>query len=174
MFFCLVFCVFAIMVHLAPHAIELDISPASAANILATVGGLSIVGKVVMGRAGDSIGSRQALIIGFVLMSAALFGLVPTKMAWMMYSIAGVFGFAYGACVASQSPLVAVLFGLSAHGLILGVMSFGFTMGGAVGPLLTGLIFDFSGSYQLAFSVGGAVSFVGLILTIVLKPRSVR
>ena len=171
MFFCLGFCTFAIIVHVAPHAIELKISAVVAANILATVGGLGMIGRVVMGRVADIIGSKCAFIIGFILMSAAILCLMPAKMVWLIFILAGLFGFANGACVASQSPLVALLFGLSSHGVILGFLAFGFTTGGAFGPWLSGIIFDIAGSYGLAFLMCTAVSLTGLVLALFLKPK---
>lgn len=173
MIFCFGFGVFSIMVHIAAHATELGISPANAANILATIGGVSIIGKVLFGRAADIIGSRKVFLIGFSLMAAALFWLVPAKMAWMLYAFAVFFGFAYGGCVVAEPPLVAVLFGLESHGLILGVIAFGFTVGGAVGPWLTGHIFDVTSSYQTAFLGCALLSLLGLILTAILKPGRV-
>ena len=170
MSFCLAFCNFTVLVHIAPHATDLGISAASAANILATVGGLSIVGRVVLGSAGDRIGNRQVFIIGFILMSAALLWLVPATEIWMLYLFAVVYGFASAGGGASTSPLVAGLFGLSSHGLILGVTSLGNTTGGAIGPFLAGYIFDMTGSYQVAFLVCAAVGIVGLVLTVLLKP----
>lgn len=168
------FCVFAVMVHIVPHAAELGISAISAANILATIGGVSIVGKVLMGRAADRIGNRQNFIVGFILMSAALFWVIPAKRESILYLFAAVFGFAYGGCISSESPIVAELFGLSSHGLILGVIAFSFLLGGAAGPLLLGYIFDVTGSYQWGFLVCAVISFVGLILTAVLKRRGVK
>jgi MFS family permease len=173
MIFCFGFCVFSIMVHIAAHATELGISRASAANILATIGGLSILGKVLLGRIADNIGSRKVFLIGFSLMAAALLWLVPAKMTWMLYAFACIFGFAYGGCVVAESPLVAVLFGLDSHGLILGVIAFGFTVGGALGPWLTGHIFDVTSSYETAFLGCAILSFLGLILTAALKPERV-
>lgn len=173
MILCLGFCVFAIMVHIAAHATELGISAINAANILATIGALSIVGKVVLGRAADRIGSRQTFIIGFILMSAALFWVVPAKTEYILFLFAAVFGFAYGGCISSESPLVAELFGLSSHGVILGVIAFSFTFGGALGPLLVGYMFDVIGSYQMALLVCAAISSVGLLLAVVLKIKIV-
>lgn len=170
MFFCLGFCGFAIMVHIVPHATDLGISAASAANILATIGGMSIVGRVVLGTAADRIGNRQAFIIGFILMSAALFWLAPATEAWKLYLFAAVFGFAYGGCAASESPLVAALFGLSSHGLIMGGVGLGFTSGAAIGSFLAGYIFDFAANYQVAFLVCAVTGVVGLILTTLLTP----
>ena len=87
-----------------------------------------------------------------------------------MYLFAAVFGFAYGGCVASQSPLVAVLFGLSSHGLILGVTSLSLTIGGAIGSFAAGYIFDVTSSYQVAFLICAAMGVIGLILTTFLTP----
>jgi MFS family permease len=170
MFFCLGFCVYTMMTHIVLHAIDLGISSTTAADILATIGGLSIVGRVVLGSVGDRIGNRQVFIIGFILMALSLFWVVPAKEAWGLYLSAVIFGFAFG-CATSESPLVAGLFGLGSHGLILGVINLlGFTFGAAVGPLIAGSIFDMTGSYHLAFIVCAAIGIVGLILTILLKP----
>jgi MFS family permease len=171
MFFCFGFCVYTIMAHIVLDATGLGMSSISAPNILATIGGLSLVGRIVLGSAADRFGNRQVFIIGFILMAAALFWLVPNKEVWGLYLFAAVFGFAFGGCATSESPLVAGLFGLSSHGLILGVMNLlGFTFGAAIGPLIAGYIFDMTSRYQLAFIVSGAVSVVGLILTVLLSP----
>jgi MFS family permease len=134
MIFGLGFCVFAIMVHIVPHATEVGISTISAASILATTGGASVAGKVLLGRAADRIGSRQTFVIGFVLMSAALLVVLQARGELVLYFFAAVYGFAFGGCISSESPIVAELFGLSSHGLILGVIAFGFLLGGTFGP----------------------------------------
>lgn len=174
MFFCLGFCTFAVMVHIAPHAIDLGVSSAVAARILAAVGLLSMISRVVMGRVADIIGSKLAFVIGFILMAGALFLLMPSKIVMVLFILAGLFGFANGTCVASQSPLVALLFGLNSHGVILGFLSCGFTTGGAFGPWLAGYIFDVTQSYQFAFLMCTAVSLTGLVLTVFLKTEKVE
>jgi len=168
--FCFGFPFIAIAVHIVPHATDLGISANNAASILATMGGLSIAGRLLLGSAADRIGNRQALIIGFILMSAALFWLIPAREAWALYLFAAVFGFAQGGMGPSQSPLVATLFGLRSHGLILGVTDLGFLTGSAIGPLLAGYIFDVTDSYQLAFFICAAVSIAGIIMLAPLKP----
>jgi len=162
--FCAGFCAYVIMVHIAPHAIELGATATTAANILATVGGVSTAGRLVMGSAADRIGSKQALIIGFLLMAGTLLGLVLTRETWTLYLFAAVYGFAHGSCDAPLSPLVASLFGLRSHGLILGVIGSGFAIGPSAGPLVAGYIFDVTNSYQGAFLVCAVIATVGLIL----------
>ena len=169
-FACLGFIQFSIILHIVPHITDLGISSASAASILAAIGGMSVAGNVVLGGAGDRIGNRQVCIIGFVLMLVSLFSLVVVTEVWMLYLFAVVFGFGNGGCNTSESPLVAKLFGLNSHGSILGIVSLGFTIGAAIGPLLTGYIFDVTGSYQTAFLVCGVIGIVGLVLAALLAP----
>lgn len=168
--FCFGFCEFTTVVHIVRHAIELGISPVSAASVLATIGGMSIVGRIGLGSAGDRIGNKQIFIIGFILMSAVLFWVVPATEAWRLFLFASIFGLAYGGCAVSGSPLIAELFGLRSHGMILGFIGVAYTSGAAIGPFLAGYIFDINGNYQLAFLVCGAIGVVGLILAALLTP----
>ncbi len=172
MFFCFGFCLHSIMVHIVPHAMELGFSPADAANLLATIGGLSIIGKIFMGLAGDSIGSRNIILISFILMALALLWLLTAKVIWMLFIFSALFGFAYGGSVAVHSPLVAELFGLNSHGLIMGAAGVGVTIGGAAGPLFTGYIFDITGNYQAAFQVCSVMGITGVLTTIAIKKFS--
>ena len=158
------FCIQAIMVHIVPHAIDMGISPAGAASILTIIGGLGIAGRVIMGSSGDRIGNKLAFIICFILLAITLSWVMAAKELWMLYLFAVVFGFAYGGHVPLGSPLIAELFGLREHGVILGATVFCGAIGGAIGPLLAGHIFDITSSYYLAFLVCAAISVVGLIL----------
>jgi len=165
-FFCFGFSLQAIMVHIVPHAIEMGLSAASAASILAIIGGLGVAGRIMMGGAGDKMGNKLALIVCVSLMSAALFWLLGAREVWMLYLFAGVFGFAYGGFTALGSPIVAELFGTSSLGVILGATALGATIGDAIGPVLTGMVFDITGGYYLAFLTCAIVSIMAIILTI--------
>jgi MFS family permease len=88
----------------------------------------------------------------------------------MFYVFAAFYGFAHGGFFALGSPLVAGLFGTRSHGLIFGIAIFSSTIGGAIGPILAGHIFDVTKSYQIVFFILAALSIIGLILTASLKP----
>lgn len=145
--------------------------PISAANILATIGVLSIGGKIFFGKLGDTTGSIVVFIIAFILLSASLFWLIPAESSWALYLFAAVFGLAYGGCVTSESPLVAELFGLKNHGIILGNIAFSFTLGGAVGPFIVGYMFDRTNSYSLAFLVCAIISCAGLMSACLIRAK---
>jgi len=167
MFFCSGFCAYAIAVHIVPYATDLGISAASAANILAVIGGLAIIGRIVMGSMGDRIGNDKAYIVGFFLISIALLWLLSAKNALPLYMFAVLFGFAWSVG-ALASPLIADIFGLRSHGAIMGLTNIGYCIGGATGPLVSGHIFDITDSYRGAFLINAAVAISGLILTVLL------
>ena len=160
------------MVHIVSYAIDLGVSATSAAVILAVIGGLSTGGRVIMGSAGDRIGNKLALIISFILMSAALFWLLTARELWRLYLFAVIFGFGYGGIATLVSLIVAEQFGLSSLGIILGAVTFSITIGEASGPIVAGHIFDITGSYNLAFLACAAISIIGIILSASLRPPS--
>jgi MFS family permease len=169
MWLCFAFSLETIFVHLVPYATDLGISARSAANILAISGGVSILGGIIIGNIADRTGNRPALIITSILFVGALIWLVVAKELRMLYLLAAIFGFGYGGLFAVESPIVAKLFGLSAHGAIMGSAGVGYMVGGALGPVLAGRIFDITGSYQTAFLISAAASVIALILALLLR-----
>lgn len=172
MFFSFGFCFSAVIVHIAPHATDIGKSTSVAAGLVASIGISSIAGKVLLGALGDKIGSKAIYIIGFCLMAASLLWLMLTRETWLLSLFAVTFGLAYGGNGTSQSPLVASLFGLKYHGVILGTVNNGFTIGATVGPVACGALFDLMGDYRAAFLIITVVAVSGLILTLLLNTRS--
>lgn len=84
------------------------------------------------------------------------------------------YGFAHGGFFTLLSPLVAEFFGLISHGVILGIVIFSGTVGGAIGPLLTGRIFDVVGSYQQAFLILAIISVIALVILLLLRQAVAR
>jgi len=166
---CYGFCFFSIQVHIAPYVTDIGISATTAAAILATIGGATIVGQLGLGSAGDKLGFKRTFLIGMVILALAIFTLLAGKEVWLFFIFAVLMGLAFGDCSTMESPIAAWLFGLASHGVILGFFSFSFTVGAAIGPLVSGYIFDVHGSYQLAFWLCAALAIVAVILTILVK-----
>ncbi len=161
----------SVMIHIIPYAVDSGIAMTQAASIVSVVGAVSIAGRLTMGSTGDKLGNRRALIICFMVLIVALSWLQLAKGLWMLYLFAMVYGFAHGGFFAVVSPLVAELFGTMSHGVNLGMVFFLEGIGGAIGPVVTGRIFDVTHSYQWAFIILIAVSVGALILTITqIKP----
>jgi len=161
-----------INVHIVPHTTDLAISAASAANILAIIGAMSVISRVVMGTVGDRVGNKPAAITCFVIMLASLIWLLYAREMWMFYLFAATFGFAYGGYQPLISLLVADSFGLSSLGVILGALTCPIMVGAAVGPVLAGKIFDATDSYRAAFLVCIALSIIAITIVPLLRPSA--
>lgn len=169
-YFCFGFGLHTVMVHIVPHATDLGISAANAVNILAMIGGAGIFGSITMGSASDRIGIKPSLIFTLILMLAALLWLQLAKELWMLYLFGIVFGLACRSIIALQSLVTAELFGLSSLGILVGSVAFIYTIGAALGPALSGHIFDITGSYSLAFLADAILVAIALILALLLRP----
>jgi MFS family permease len=172
--FCMLFCFgfmnVAILVHIVPHAIDLGISSSVAAGILATIGGGMTLGIFILTNLADRIGNIKVYTIAFVIaLLSAVVLLVSKDVVWL-YIFAIIFSFANGGLAATESPLVASLFGLRWHGVIFGLVINGFTIGATLGSLVTGYLFDISGSYQSAFVILAILILISVILSVITKP----
>ena len=172
--FAIFFCLFTIVVHIVPHARDLGLAPAYAAGVLSTIGGVSIVGRIVMGSANDRIGGKRALLICIIMLFCSFVWLQLASTAWMLFLFAVIYGFAHGGFFTVVSPMVAEWFGTGSHGMLFGIVLFCGTLGGSVGPLVAGRIFDVTGSYQMVFLILTGLTVIGFALMMRLRPVGVR
>jgi MFS family permease len=164
------FTLLSVMLHIVPHATDMGIPTSVAAGLLSTIGGVSMVGRFVTGNAIDRIGNRNCMICSFILLIAVLFLLQVADRVWMLYLFAAAYGFTHGGFFTVISPIVAEYFGLRSHGLLFGITVFAGTVGGFIGPVFTGFIFDMTTSYRIAFWGCIGISVIGLGFILTLKP----
>lgn len=162
--FTVFFCLLTMIVHIVPYGRDQGMSPAVAAGVLSTIGGVSMAGRAVMGTVNDRIGGKRSLLVCFVILIASLLWLQVSRDAWMLYVFGVFYGFTHGGFFTVVSPTVAELFGTASHGTLFGSVLFSGTIGGSVGPLLTGYLFDVTGSYRIAFLLLTALAFLGFFL----------
>ncbi|MBI4187647.1 MAG: MFS transporter [Chloroflexi bacterium] len=156
--------------HIVPRALDLGLTATQAAGVLSTIGGVSMLGRVVMGSVSDRISCRRALVICFMILLAALSWLQFADELWKLYLFGAVYGFAHGGFFAVIAPLIAELFGTKAHGTIYGASLSISHIGGAIGPTATARIFDVTRSYQLAFLILLIIGVSAFLLSTRLKP----
>jgi MFS transporter, OFA family, oxalate/formate antiporter len=161
---------FVIVVHIVPHASDLGIATLPAAGILSTIGGVSMLGRLSVGFAIDWIGSPKCMQICLLILMASFIWLQIAHDVWMLYAFAAIYGIAHGGIFTAISPIVAELFGIRAHGALFGIVVFGGAVGGAIGPVLAGLVFDMTRSYHLIFMALIGLSALSFLLTLRLKP----
>ena len=163
-------CSNTMMIHIVPHGLDLGLTGGDAAKVLSTLGAFSIFGRLLMGAAGDRVGNISAMFVCFIFLLSGLMWLQFSHNMWMLIIFAMIHGFAHGGVFSVISPILAELFGTVSHGLVFGITAFISSMGGFIGPVMAGYLFDRTGSYSAAFIVLAAMSFTGLITSLTLKP----
>jgi MFS family permease len=151
-----------VTVHIVPHVITLGIDPLRAAMVLSLAAGVSIPARIAMGHLADRIGNRRGLSL-CLAMSVIAFTVLPFARGMASLSVFAVlYGIGLWATGAVMSPFIADLFGLKAHGSIFSCTVFSGTLGGGLGPVAVGALFDLTGTYQAGFLVCLAASIVSL------------
>ena len=158
--------------HLAVHGTDLGMTTTTAATLLSVLGASSIGGRLAVGFLSDKIGSKRAFLMVFSILLASLIAFCFVSAHALLFVIVAFYGFSHGGLFTVVSPLVAEYFGMRAHGSIFGTILFFGTIGGAVGPILAGWIFDTTSSYQLAFTTLAILAAIGLTLVLTLPPKA--
>jgi MFS family permease len=174
LYFSFLFSNVAISVHLVIHALGLGIPATRAALTLSLIGGACIIGMNVMGNLADRFSNRVALGISYAVMALSLFWLIFSGSEGSLFLFSIVFGFAYGGMQVLFSPLVAEVFGTRSHGVILAAGALAGSVGAALGPIVTGYIFDVLRSYTVAFILCAVLALTGLVSTLLLGRPSRR
>ena len=160
-----------VLVHVAAHATDIGYSSEAAAAILSVVGFVSIGSTIAGGWLGDFIGNRRTMIVIFALVAASLLGFRFAGDLKMLYLCAFVFGLGYGGFSSVQSPFLADFFGLKDLGVIISLFILAQNVGGALGSLIGGYIYDFKGIYDWAFLLAAILSAAGLFLSLLVRPH---
>jgi len=162
--FLFIFCEFAVMVHISSHIARIGMGLKTGANVLALIGGVGIAGRAAMGPFADRAGNRIAMVTGLALLFLTLLWFQRAVDVWELYLFGAAFGFGYGGLFTLLPLMSADLFGLQYHGLILGVILTIGSIGGACGSVITGKLYDTTGSYYLGIGLCAALAFIALIL----------
>ena len=164
----------AAFVHQVPYAQDNHIGRVAAATSLGIIGVASIGGRFFFGFLGDRISdAKYAASLGFLLMAAGLYTLMGVDRAGILYLYALLFGFGYGSLATMIPFLLADRFGRHILGKSYGMMTFFVAgLGGSVGPIFSGMIYDRFGSYDPAWRMLFILLLLVSLLILFLKPRN--
>jgi MFS family permease len=140
-------------VHQVPYAIDMGIAKVAAATSLGAMGFTGLLGQFFFGWISDRIGDpKYSAALGYAFMAAGTTMLLQIRTVEMLLAYSVVFGFGYG-CLGPLLPIIAAdRFGRQSIGAIFGMLVFFVVgIGGSIGPLVGGLVFDATGSYRFAW-----------------------
>jgi MFS family permease len=154
-----------IATHLPAYLDDKGLGIAIGAQVLALVGLFNILGSYIFGRAGDVLRQKYVLSGLYVARSAviALFLFLPLTHASALV-FAGAMGFLWLGTVPLTSGIVGRIFGIRYLSMLYGIVFLSHQVGSFFGAWMAGLIFDATGSYNIAWGISIALGlFAGLV-----------
>lgn len=182
-FWILVFCnVLAVMTVMMTfnlqiaYAIHNGIRELEAAAALGIIGISGSCGKFFFGWFSDRVrDAKYAASTGFAIMATGMFILINAKTVGILYGYALIYGFGYGSLAPVMPYMISDRFGRQALGAAYGVLIFFATgLGGSVGPLLGGYIFDRTNSYDIGWLICLMALLIVAVTILALKPKNQR
>lgn len=160
-----------LMIHLFPLLTEQGIARETAAGILSFMGLAAICGQFMTGFLCDRTATTLLPMSAFFFPAMA-FTFVLNADGALPLLMAGVFcaGFGMASCVMMINYLTSRYVGVRNFGKVHGIMSGCMGLGGGLGPLLAGVLYDFNGGYGLFLAAGALIALLNVALVCRLGP----
>jgi MFS family permease len=176
-FFCGLYIWYAVQVHQTKFLLDIGFSPNVGVWALGVVSLLGIPGQIALGHASDRIGRETVWAIsclGFAICFASLIALKyqpSLLLVYLMVFTQGALG--YG-LTSVMGAVVLEIFQGPHYGSIFGAIMLIGLSGGALGPWLTGLVYDLTGSYIIAFAIAIGASALSAFAIWRASPGKIR
>jgi DHA2 family multidrug resistance protein-like MFS transporter len=170
---CVVYAMDLTVLHLAVPHLSADLEPSSAQLLwIADIYGFMVAGALItMGTLGDRIGRRRLLLIGAAAFALASFLAAFSTSAEMLIVARALLGIAGATIAPSTLSLIRNLFhDAGQRTFAVGVWITAYSLGGALGPLLGGVLLEFFW-WGSVFLLGVPVMALLLVLGPILLPE---
>ena len=158
-----------ILVYIVPIAIAEGVSVVVAAGLLTVLSGVSIGTRLATPVLSDYLGPKTVMSVAYVLQGIPVIMLFWTHDVWLFYVFAAVFGIGYGGEAGGFPILNRRYYGQAPVGSAHGFQMLGAGLGMAVGGWIGGVIFDFTGGYDLALIISVVASVMGAVSILLLE-----
>jgi MFS family permease len=158
-------------VHIVAYCGDLGYGPARGAQMLSLMLGFGVVSRIGSGFIADRIGGLPTILLGSFLQGVALLLYMLFDSLPSLYVISAAFGLFQGGIVPSYALVVREYFPASEAGTRVGTVLMATVFGMALGGWMTGVIFDWTGSYHAAFANGLAWNLLNLSIVAWLMVR---
>jgi MFS family permease len=160
-------------VHQVPYALDLGIDRLAAAASLGAIALAGFFGQFFFGSLSDRLPDpKYSAMLGYLVMAAGLAVLLSATSVEGLFAYALIFGFGYG-CLGPILPIIASgRFGRESIGSVYGVLNFFVAgVGGALGPIVGGVLYDALGSYRTVWALDIALLLAAAAGLTALKRR---
>ena len=160
--------VLAVITHIMPYLSSIGMSRSSAALIAAANPLISIIGRFGFGWLADIFPKRQVIAAAYLFGTFGLVTLSYIDVTWLYIPFLFFFPLFWGVA-ALRGAILREYFGREAFGKILGILTGFATIGGSIGPILAGWVFDTLGSYRLIWLVFSGLNSLAVWMLLKMK-----
>ncbi len=153
-------------VHIVAYCTDLGYGAARGAEMLSLMLACGIVSRLTSGLLCDKIGGFATLLLSSSLQCLALVAYLPFDSLTSLYVVSGIFGLVQGGIVPSYAIVVRDLYPANEAGSRVSAVLMATVAGMALGGWLSGVIFDYTGSYRAAFLHGIAWNLLNLSIVL--------
>ena len=161
----------AVVLHIMPYLSSVGISRQTAGMVAAAIPLCSIIGRIGLGWLGDLLDKRFVLATACGLMSFGMVSLCYVTNEWFLYLFLLLFSPGFGGLTVLRGSILRDYYGKKSFGKMIGILMGSASIGGIIGPTLTGWVFDMMESYYYIWLVFSALTFVMMLTTLTIKPR---
>ncbi|MBA2431614.1 MAG: MFS transporter, partial [Chthoniobacterales bacterium] len=163
-------------VHIVALCLDLGYGVARGAEMLSLMLAFAIVSRIGSGFIADRLGGLATLLIGSVAQASALAMYMFTDGLASLYVVSALFGLFHGGIVSTYAIIVRETMPARDAATRVGTVIMVSLLGMAFGGWISGVIFDMTLSYQLAFlnGLGWNVLNIAIVLLLLLSSRRSR
>src|SRR5262245_4332264 len=162
-----------ILAHFIPHATDHGFQPKQAAEALGIMGSMNIVGTIASGWLCDRLGPKVPLALYYLFRGVSLFFLPFVTTVPGLFAFAALFGLNFISTVPATTTLTARIYGRYSVGELSGWIFASHQVGGAIGSIASGWLFDKSGDYTLAFYTAGAWALLATVMVLAIRDEPI-
>ena len=156
--------------HFVPFFVDLGASNVTAAALAGSVGLMSIPGRFGLSTLGDFVNKRYVMCVSLALMAVSIIFMARAQSVSAVIPVLVAFAAAQGGISVIPQSLIADYFGRRSYATIQGFRSTIQMLGIIAGPIISGYVFDTTGSYEYAFLGFSAAAVVSMVLVFMAKP----
>jgi MFS family permease len=156
--------------HMVSYAMFCGVAPMVAVSIYSVEGLAGLGGRILLGVMADRHGAKLVLIIGLVVQAFAIAAYTYVSGLSEFYTLAVIFGMAYGGVMPLYSVLARSYFSQNIMGTVLGAATMLSCLGMSMGPLIGGWVFDRFGTYAWLFMGSAAVALGAVAIAFAFPP----
>jgi MFS family permease len=155
------------------YAMYCGLGSMAAVSVYSVEGLAGLGGRVLIGMLADRYGAKRLLIATLALQSVAIATYTQVNELSEFYTLAVIFGVAYGGGMPLYASLARDYFGQHIMGTVFGAATMLSSLGMSLGPVAGGWIFDTYNNYAWLYIASASVA-VGAVMLALMFPKPTK